>query len=90
MPQVLIPAPYRGPTKGLAEVEVPSGNVLACIEAVEAAHPGILPLVIDAQGEVQRFVKLFLNKEQIDGPEALGLEVTEADELEILAAVAGG
>ena len=90
MPQVLIPAAYRGPTQGLAVVEVPTGTVRACIEAVEALHPGIMPLVIDVQGQPQRFVKLFINEQQIDGPGALDRSVGELDELEILAAVAGG
>lgn len=90
MPVVLIPAPYRGPTQGKTEVEVPVGTVLACIEKVESLHPGFFPLVIDDNGVVQRFAKLFINKVEIASDDIKKIEVGEGDELEVLAAVAGG
>ena len=90
MPQVLIPAPFRSPTAGKAEVEVPSGTVLACIQKVEELHPGFGQLVIDGSGRAQKWVKFFVNEEQIDADEIGSLEVGDADRLEVLAAVAGG
>ena len=89
MPTVLIPAPYRAPTRNQAEVEVPPGSVLACIDAVEARFPGFRELVVDEQGKLHRFVRLFVNEEQIDST-ALDLEVGDGDRLEVLAALAGG
>jgi sulfur carrier protein ThiS len=90
MPVVLIPAPYRGPTKGISEVEVPVGTILSCIEKVEELHPGFMPLVIDANGAVQRFVKLYINQAPIEAEGFATVEVAEDDRLEVLAAVAGG
>jgi len=90
MPVVLIPAAYRGPTQGKAEVEVPSGTILACIEKVESLYPGFMPLVIDANGCVQRFVKLFINEEPVASEGFQMIVVGETDRLEVLAAVAGG
>ncbi len=90
MPVVLIPSPYRGPTQGIAAVEVPAGSVLACIRNVEELHPGFMPLVIDANGSVQRFAKLFINEESIEGTDLAAIEVREGDRLEVVAAVAGG
>ncbi|MBW2312966.1 MAG: MoaD/ThiS family protein [Deltaproteobacteria bacterium] len=86
MPIVLIPPPYRGPTGGQERIEVAANTVRACIEAVEAAHPGFLPQVFAADGEPHKFVKLFVNGDQ-SPPEA---EVAEGDEVEVLAAIAGG
>jgi molybdopterin converting factor small subunit len=86
---VVIPAPYRGPTQGLDRVEVPAGSVRACIEAVEARHPGFRPLVLDADGQVHRFVKLFRNGTQLAGA-VLDAEIAAGDELEVLSAIAGG
>jgi molybdopterin synthase sulfur carrier subunit len=89
MPTVLIPAPYRAPTRNRAEVEVPAGSVLECLDAVEDQYPGFRELVIDGKGSVHRFVKLFINEEQIDS-QALDLAVAKGDRLEVLAALAGG
>jgi len=89
MPTVLIPTAYRGPTRGIAEVEVASGSVRECLEAVERQHPGFGPLVVDQRGALHRFVKLFLNGVQLEA-DALDAPVSAADRLEVLAAIAGG
>jgi hypothetical protein len=89
MPTVLIPTAYRGPTKGVSEVEVPAGDVRACLESVEAQHPGFGALVIDERGGLHRFVKLFINGEQLE-QDPLDQSVGESDRLEVLAAIAGG
>lgn len=86
MPTVLIPPPYRGPTAGADAVEVDGATVRACMEAVEAAHPGFLSQVFDANGTPHKFVKLFVNGDQA-APET---PVAPDDELEVIAAIAGG
>jgi molybdopterin converting factor small subunit len=89
MPLVKIPPPYRGPTQGRVALEVAGESVRACIEAVEAECPGIAELVFDASGAVQPFVTLFINGEEIGRGEA-DTSVGADDEIEILAAIAGG
>ena len=89
MPVVVIPEAYRGPTKGIGNVRVSGGSVLECLRAVDKAHPGFLQLVLDDSGELHRFVKLFVNGDQLDG-EPLTSRITEDDDLEVLAAIAGG
>ena len=89
MATIVIPPPYRGPTQGAERVEVSGGTVRACIEAVEARHPGLGPMILDASGNVHRFVKLFRNGDQLHG-DVLGAAVDDGDELEVIAAIAGG
>ena len=89
MPRVRIPPPYRGPTQGTAELEVEAGTVSGCLDAVERKFPGFLPQVLDEDGNVHRFVKLFKNGQQLKG-EALGERLAAGDDLEIVAAIAGG
>lgn len=89
MPTVVIPPPYRGPTGGADELEVPPGTVAECLAAVEARCPGFRAQVVDAEGRVHRFVKLFRNGEQLVG-DALAEKIGERDRLEVLAAIAGG
>ena len=89
MPIVLIPTAYRGPTGGEAEVAVTAVTVRAALEAVEVIHTGFLAQVLDPTGVPHRFVKLFVNAEQIDSGR-LDSPLAANDRLEVLAAIAGG
>ncbi len=86
MPIVKIPPPYRGPTGGLESVEVDAATVRACIEAVDAAHPGFAAQVFGPGGSAHRFVKLFVNGDQAVPDSAVGPD----DEIDVIAAIAGG
>jgi molybdopterin synthase sulfur carrier subunit len=89
VPRVQIPPPYQGPTRGQGRVDVAGNDVRECIEAVEAQYPGFLPQVLDSEGRVHRFVQIFVNGEEI-ARSALDTPVRPDDEVEILAAIAGG
>jgi molybdopterin converting factor small subunit len=89
MPQVKIPPPYRGPTSGKAVIDVEGVTVRACIESVEAQHPGFCELVFDAEGKLQRFVTLFINGDEI-GRDDSDAPVAADDVVDVLAAIAGG
>ena len=89
MPKVEVPTRYRGPTNGLGVVEVEAETVRSCIDAVEARHPGFRELILDREGNLRRFVRLFLNGEALER-EAVDTPVTENDRVQILAAAAGG
>ncbi len=89
MPRIVIPPPFRGPTQGKGEIEVEGKTIRECLDAVEADHKGFLGQVVAADGAVQRFAKVFLNQEQV-GDEDLDMTLDRGDEIEILAAIAGG
>ena len=89
MPQVRVPPPYQGPTRGNGTIDVEGDTVLACLEAAGAKYPGFLEQVLDSQGAVHRFVQLFVNGDEIDRS-ALATPVAASDTVEILAAIAGG
>jgi len=89
MPVVLIPPPYRGPTRGEAEIETSGASVIDCLRQVEQRSPGFLSLVLDDGGGIHRYVKLFVNEEQVDS-EWLDVPVADDDRIQVLAAIAGG
>jgi len=89
MPKVLIPPPYRGATNSETELVVEAQTVLGCLDAVERKFPGFGPMVLDGNGVLHRFVKLFVNGEPVD-PKRLDQAVAAGDALEIVAAIAGG
>lgn len=55
-----------------------------------AAHPGLGPRLLDAQGEVHRHVLLFVDQDHIGRLGGLAAPVRPDSEVEILQALAGG
>ena len=89
MPKVVIPPPFQGPTKGMGKIEVEGKTIRECLDAVDAEYAGFFAQVVTADGALQRFVKLFVNQEQVaNGNLDMALDVE--DQIEILAAIAGG
>jgi len=89
VPLVKIPPPYRGPTHGQAAVEVDGSTVRECLVAASDAHAGLGELLLAADGRLHRFVTLFINGDEI-ARDDLDAGVRPGDELEVLAAIAGG
>ncbi len=89
MPKIEVPPRYRGPTGGLGLIEVDADTVRSCIEAVEVEHPGFRELILDSEGNLRRFVRLFVNGEALDR-DAIDAPVAGADQVQVLAAAAGG
>ena len=89
MPHVVVPPPYRGPTLGQERIDVAGATVGECLEAVGKRFAGFHELIFDGSGRVHKFVKLFVNGDEIERT-ALDKPVGAADEVEILAAIAGG
>ncbi|MFP6655698.1 MAG: MoaD/ThiS family protein [Myxococcota bacterium] len=92
MAVILIPIIFRGPTQGEGRISVPDGSIRDCFDVVEARFPGLRALVIDPQtGDVHRFVKVSLNGVVLDrASDVLQTETTGSDEIEVIAAIAGG
>jgi molybdopterin synthase sulfur carrier subunit len=89
MPQIEVPRRYRLPTRGLATISVEGDTVRACIEAAEVEFPGFGELVFDRDGELRRFVTLFVNRDEL-ARDALDRPVRADDTISVLAAAAGG
>jgi len=89
LPCVVVPPPYRGPTRGEERIEVEGSTVGECLAAVGERFPGFSEQIFDAAGEVHRFVNLFVNGDEIERSE-LDRSVGSDDRVEILAAIAGG
>ena len=89
MPHIKLPPRYRVPTKGEDGIQVDGRTVRECIEAVEARYPGFQELLLDGEGELQRFVQLCVNGEML-APDALDTPVSGDDSVSVVAVVAGG
>ena len=87
---VRIPTPLRRLTNGQGEVEVEAQNIREVIEKLEEQFPGFKERLIDENGELRRFVNLYLNDEDIRFLKGLDTELKDGDVLSIVPAIAGG
>ncbi|RUM30995.1 MAG: molybdopterin synthase sulfur carrier subunit [Aquifex sp.] len=87
---VRIPTPLRRLTNGQGEVEVEAKSVKEAIEKLEEQFPGIKERLIDENGELRRFVNLYVNDEDIRFLKGLDTELKDGDTLSIVPAIAGG
>jgi len=86
---VKIPTQLRAATDGEAEIEVEGGNVGEVLDAVFEAH-GTLRERITQDGDLRRFVNVYVSGEDIRFQQGLETAISEGDEVTILPAVAGG
>jgi molybdopterin synthase sulfur carrier subunit len=87
---VLIPTPLRKYTGGEARVTANGGTIGELIESLDGQFPGIKERVVEPDGEIRRFVNIFINGEnarQLDGASSA---VKTGDEIGIIPAMAGG
>ena len=87
--QVHIPTPMRQHTGGQAVVQASGGTVQAVLDDLSKSHPGITSRLFE-NGQVRRFVNLYLNDEDVRYLDNLATPVKDGDELAIIPAVAGG
>ncbi len=87
---VKIPTPLRSVTGGAKEVEAQGQTVGELIDDLERLHPGIKDRLCDEEGEVRRFVNIFVGGEDIRFLDGLATIVREGGDLSIVPAVAGG
>lgn len=90
MATVLVPTPLRRLTGGQAKLTVTGDNVGSLLRAVDAQYPGIAERVFDSDGNVKRFINVFLNDDEIRTLQGLETPVGENDRVSIVPAMAGG
>ena len=87
--RIHIPTPLRQHTEGQAVVEGQGATVQGLLDDLGRRFPGITQRLFD-NGQVRRFVNVYLNDVDIRYLDNLSTPVKDGDELSIIPAVAGG
>jgi molybdopterin converting factor small subunit len=90
MANVKIPPVLRPQTGGESMVSAEGADVGEVLRGLAAAHPGTEKQLFDADGELNRYVNIYLNDEDVRVLDGLGTAVSENDTIVILPAMAGG
>jgi sulfur-carrier protein len=88
--EVRVPTVLRDHTNGEKAVSASGGTVLEVIEDLNTRYPGLRDRMIAESGELQRFINVYLNDEDVRYLGSLQAPVADGDILSILPAVAGG
>jgi MoaD family protein len=90
MATVRIPPVLRPKTGGQPEVEAGGENVGEVLRALTAAHPETAEQLFGEGGELNRYVNVYLNDEDVRVLDGLETAVADGDTVVILPAMAGG
>ena len=90
MSTVKIPPVLRASTGGEKEVAVDGGNVGEVLRALAEQHPATESQLFSADGELNRYVNVYVNDEDVRVLDGLDTAVGPQDTLVILPAMAGG
>ena len=90
MATVRIPPVLRPKTDGQSEVEAAGGDVGEVLKALTAEHPQTSEQLFGEDGELNRYVNVYLNDEDVRVLDGLGTAVKDSDTVVILPAMAGG
>ena len=85
-----IPTPLRKMTNGQSAAQVEGANLVECIASLDSQFPGIRERLCGEDGELHRFVNVYVNGEDVRFMEGLKTAVKSGDEVSIVPAVAGG
>ena len=88
--RVRIPSPLRNFTAGKDTVETQGTSVGEVLNNVKSSAPGIETRLFKAPNQLNRFINVYLNDEDIRYLKNLETPVKEGDEISIVPAIAGG
>ena len=90
MPTVKIPPVLRAQTGGEAEVSAEGATVGDVLHSLAERHPDTKAQLFSPEGELNRYVNVYLNDEDVRVLDGLDTAVVDGDTVVILPAMAGG
>jgi molybdopterin synthase sulfur carrier subunit len=90
MATIKIPPVLRASVGGEREVSASGENVGAILRDLAASHPATESQLFSGEGELNRYVNVYLNDEDVRVLQGLDTVVGDGDTLVILPAMAGG
>jgi molybdopterin converting factor small subunit len=90
MATIKIPPVLRPSVGGEREVSASGGNVGELLRDLADTHPATSTQLFSADGELNRYVNVYLNDEDVRVLDGLDTAVSDGDTVVILPAMAGG
>ena len=87
---IRIPTPLRKLTAEQEVVQAEGHTISEILQSLDTSYPGLKERICDEQGNVRRFVNVYLNDEDIRFLDEKATVVKDGDEISIVPAIAGG
>ena len=87
---IRIPTPLRKLTGEQEVVQADGSTVGDILRSLDTSFPGLKERICDDQGNIRRFVNVYLNDEDIRFLDEQATAVRAGDEISIVPAIAGG
>ena len=88
--EVKIPTVFRKFTGNESVVSVEGSTIGELLEQIEVRYPGFKEQLMSEDGQLHRFVNVYVNDEDARYLDKLDTKVSEGDTVSILPSVAGG
>ena len=90
MATVKIPPVLRPSVSGMSEVPIEGSTVGEVLESLAGEHPQTRDQLFSSEGELNRYVNVYVNDEDVRVQDGLETGVRPSDTVVILPAMAGG
>jgi molybdopterin synthase sulfur carrier subunit len=90
MSTVFIPTVLRPSVGGVKSLDLDGSSVGELVTALLERHPGLGGQLLTPDGELNRFVNVYVNGQDVRYLDGLATPVGERDEVRLLPAMAGG
>ncbi len=87
---VRVPTPLRPLTGNAEQIEVSGSSIKEIIDDMESKYPGIKDRLCDENGEIRRFINVYVNDEDIRFQKNQETPVKDGDLISVVPAIAGG
>jgi sulfur-carrier protein len=87
---VWIPQVLRSAVGGQKQVQLDGGNVRELVDALVAKFPALRQQLLTQDGDLNKFVNVYVNGQDVRYLNGLDTPVAERDEVRLLPAMAGG
>jgi molybdopterin synthase sulfur carrier subunit len=87
---IRIPTTMRPMSGGANTVSVEGATLREVLSALDAAHAGFADRLFDAEGDLHKFVNIFVADDDVRYLQGLDTPVKDGDTVSIIPAVAGG
>lgn len=90
MAKLYLPTIMRANAGGKATMSVPGATVASVLGTLVADFPGIRGLLLDDDGQLRAHIKVFVNGDDIRDLQGQATTLEDRDEVQLIAAMAGG
>ncbi len=90
MSTVMIPTVLRPQVGGVKSLELEGESIRALVAALVERHPGLKGQLLTDDGDLNRFVNVYINGQDVRYLQGLDTKVEARDEVRLLPAMAGG